>query len=167
MLTRLTVCFFIAASCTSLAFAQEVQTAPSDPAATVAETVAPPSTVVTKLILPTSDGSRTREYDVTDFAISVARGMSYGVGDPQGEASATLSIAGGVDDVLLNWASQATIDTEQARNLTIRSDDPHSPKLYELEGARVLGLNISGGSMRMVSLQVGLRSLKIDGVPMN
>jgi len=159
MLARIAVCSLLAVASASPALAQAAPALAED-----AETV---PVVVTKLVLPSADGSQTREYDVSDFAVSLARGMAYGVGDPRGEASVSLSLSGGLDGFLLQWASQATVDTQQARKVTIRSDNPDAPKVYEFEGARVLGLNIGAGSLSMISLQVGLTTLTIDGVRMN
>ena len=122
---------------------------------------------VTKLVLPDADGSQTHEYVLADFAVSIAAGMSYNGGDPRGEVSATLSLAGGLDAVLLQWASQATIAEQRSRKLTVTSNKPDAPRVYELDGARVLGLNLTGGSYNAMSLQVGLTTLTIDGVKMN
>lgn len=166
MIARLVTCSILALPC-STAFAQEKPSVTPMPVVIVSEPTPPAPVFVTKLTLPNADGSQTREYVVSDFSLSVSRGMSYGVGDPKGEASATLTLAGGLDDVLLQWASQATIDTQQARKLTVRSDKPDAPKVYELAGARVLGMNLTGGSYNTISLQVGLTSLTIDGVKMN
>jgi hypothetical protein len=163
---RLTICF-IFAIISSAAVAQEKPTVTPMPVAIISDPAPAAPAFVTKLMLPNADGSQTHEYVLADFALSIAAGMSYSGGDPRGEVSATLSLAGGLDDVLLQWASQATIASQRSRKLTVTSDKPDAPKVYELDGARVLGLNLTGGSYNAMSLQVGLTTLTIDGVKMN
>lgn len=165
----LAIASVLAITC-SATVAQEKQTVTPMPVVIVSEpaSVAPAAPVfVTKLVLPNADASQTHEYVLSDFAVSIAAGMSYSGGDPRGEVSATLTVAGGLDDVLLQWASQATIAEQRSRKLKIKSDKPDAPKVYELDGARVLGLNLTGGSYNAMSLQIGLTTLTIDGVKMN
>ena len=169
MRIHLAIASFLAITCFA-AVAQEKPTVTPMPVVVVSEPVqtAPAAPVFgTKLMLPNADGSKTHEYVLADFAVSIAAGMSYSGGDPRGEVSATLSLAGGLDDVLLQWASQATIASQRSRKITVTSDKPDAPKVYELDGARVLGLNLTGGSYNAMSLQVGLTTLTIDGVKMN
>ncbi|SES46715.1 hypothetical protein [Rhizobium sp. NFR03] len=165
MQIRLAVAFIIVLT-SSAAVAQEKPTVTPMPVVVSDPAPAAPA-YTTKLALPTADGSRTHEYVLSDFAISVAPGMSYSGGSPRGEVSATFALAGGIDDVLLQWASQASADTQQPRKLTVTSDKPDAPKVYILDGARVIGLNLAGGSYNTMSLQVGLSGLTIDGVKMN
>lgn len=169
MRIRLAIASVLAITC-STAVAQEKPTVTPMPVVIVSEpaATAPVAPVfVTKLVLPNADGSQMHEYVLSDFALSIAAGMSYSGGDPRGEVSATLSLAGGLDDVLLQWASQATITSQRSRKIRVTSDKPDAPKVYELDGARVLGLNLTGGSYNAMSLQVGLTTLTIDGVKMN
>lgn len=167
MLSRLALSTALAALLVSNAFAQ---TAPADDQMSVViadEAVDFAPAAGLKLTLPSADGSQTREYDVSDFSVSVSRSFAYDLSGPRSEISSSLSITSVADDFLLAWLSQVANASDQARSITIRSDNAGTPQVFELDGARVIGLNLSAGSMSMLSLQLGMQSLTVNGVRMN